>query len=60
MWFLNKKIKHLSQCAATPRGANPIGKDIESFNRDAHVVKVTSVKFIVNCLVVYGKSPWKV
>jgi len=35
------------------------------FNRDArnlldhssHVVKVTSVKFVVNCLVVYGKSP---
>jgi len=41
---------------------------IGSFNRDArnlldhssHVVKVTSVKFIVNCLVVYGKSLWKV
>jgi len=39
-----------------------------SFNRDArnlldhssHVVKVTSVKFVVNCLVVYDKSPWKV
>jgi len=24
------------------------------------VVKVTSVKSVVNCLVVYGKSPWKV
>ena len=42
--------------------------NIGSFNRDArnlldqssHVVKVTSVKFVVNCLVVYGKSPWKV
>ena len=41
---------------------------IESFNRDArnlldhssHVVKVTSVEFVVNCLVMYGKSPWKV
>jgi len=41
---------------------------IGSFNRDtrnlldhtSHVVKVTSVKFVVNCLVVYGKSPWKV
>jgi len=39
-----------------------------SFNRDArnlldhssHVVKVTSVKFVVNCLVVYSKSSWKV
>jgi len=26
----------------------------------SHVVKVTSVKFVVNCLVVYGKSLWKV
>jgi len=42
--------------------------NIGSFNRDArnlldqnsHVVKVTSVKFVVNCLVVYDKSPWKV
>jgi len=42
--------------------------NIESFNRDArnlldhssHVVKVTSVKFVVNCLVMYGKSPWKI
>ena len=42
-----------------------IGLIIGSFNRDArnlldhgsHVVKVTSVKCVVNCLVVYGKSP---
>jgi len=43
-----------------------IGLIIGSFNRDARnlldhgshdVVKMTSVKCVVNCLVVYGKSP---
>jgi len=41
---------------------------IGSFNRDtrnlldhsSHVVKVTSIKFVVNCLVVYSKLPWKI
>ena len=27
-------------------------------DRSSHIV--ISVKFVVNCLVVYGKSPWKV
>ena len=29
-------------------------------DHSSHIVKVTSVKFVVNCLVVYDKSPWKV
>lgn len=41
---------------------------IGSFNRDArhlldyssHVTKVTSINCVVNCLIVYGESPWKV
>ena len=73
MWILVNQVEHSSNIRLIMmRGQTDYPTlthaYIGSFNRDArnlldhnsHVVKVTSVKFVVNCLVVYGKSPWKV